>query len=71
LRERGYHQYTQNVSAMDYTPITAAQIVQNVMAGAGDGAIVSFHTQEMQTAIALRTLIPLLLAQGYQFGLVC
>ena len=71
LRERGYHQYTQNVSAMDYTPIPASQITQNVMADAGDGALVSLHTQEMQTAIALRTLIPLLLAQGYQFGLVC
>lgn len=71
VRERGYNQYTQNVSAMDFTPISAAQIIQNVMAGAGDGATVSFHTQEAQTAIALRTLVPLLLAQGYQFGLIC
>jgi peptidoglycan/xylan/chitin deacetylase (PgdA/CDA1 family) len=71
LNGRGYRQYTQTVSSMDYTGISAGKIIQNTLAGARDGAIVSFHTQEPQTAIALRTLVPLLLAQGYRFGLVC
>lgn len=71
VRGRGYRQITQTVSSMDYARASAAQIIDNVLAGERDGAIVSFHTQESQAAIALRTLVPLLLADGYQFGLVC
>ena len=71
LGQRGYRQYTQNVSSLDYLGISSARIVANVLGEARDGAVVSFHSQEPQTAIALRTLIPTLLAQGYQFVLAC
>jgi peptidoglycan/xylan/chitin deacetylase (PgdA/CDA1 family) len=68
---RGYRQVAQTVSSFDWMGIPAGQIVANVLVGVRDGALVSFHTQEPQTAIALRTLIPLLLAEGYRFGLAC
>jgi peptidoglycan/xylan/chitin deacetylase (PgdA/CDA1 family) len=71
VQGRGYRQYTQTVSSMDFAGASAGQIIQNTLAGAADGAIVSFHTQEPQTAIALRTLLPTLLAQGFRFGVVC
>lgn len=68
---RGYRQYAQTVSSNDWAGIAAEQIAQNVLAGARDGAVVSFHTQMPHTATALRRLVPSLLAQGYRFGLVC
>lgn len=68
---RGYRQVAQTVSSLDWMGIPAERIVGNVLAGVRDGALISFHTQEPQTAIALRTLIPLLLAEGYRFGLAC
>ncbi len=71
VRGRGFRQYTQSVSSVDYAGISANAIITNVVASARDGATVSFHTQMEQTATALRTLIPLFLAEGYQFTLVC
>ncbi len=68
---RGYREIAQTVNSFDWMGIPAARIVENVLAGVRDGALVSFHTQEPQTAIALRTLIPLLLAEGYRFALAC
>ena len=71
VQGRGLRQVTQTVSSLDYQGISAGRITQIVLAEARDGALVSFHTQEMQTAIALRTIVPALLAQGYQFGIPC
>lgn len=68
---RGYRQIAQTVNSFDWMGIPAQRIIENVLAGMRDGALVSFHTQEPQTAIALRTLLPLLLADGYRFGLAC
>lgn len=71
VQARGYQQYTQTVNSNDWTGAQPAQIVQNVLAGARDGASVSFHTQERHTVTALATLVPALLAQGYRFVHVC
>ncbi len=71
LHARGYQQYTQSISSEDYAGVPAARMIRTVLAEAKDGASISFHTQESQTATALRTIIPALLAQGYQFGIVC
>ena len=71
IERHGYRQYFQTVNSNDWQGISADQVTRNVLGGARDGAIVSFHTQMPQTAAALRRLIPLLQAQGYRFGVVC
>jgi peptidoglycan-N-acetylglucosamine deacetylase len=71
LSARGYRQITQTVSSLDYAGISAGQIIRNVLNDMHDGALISMHTQEQQTVIALRTLIPRLLAEGYRFGVPC
>jgi peptidoglycan/xylan/chitin deacetylase (PgdA/CDA1 family) len=71
VASHGYRQIYQNVDTNDWAGRPAADIIAHVLARARDGAAVSFHTQEPQTAIALRTLVPVLLAEGFQFVTAC
>jgi peptidoglycan/xylan/chitin deacetylase (PgdA/CDA1 family) len=68
---RGYRQVDWTVSSMDWSGASADRIVRNVLGGLHDGALISFHTQEPATIVALRTVLPLMLSWGYVFGHAC
>ena len=68
---RGYREIAQDVSSNDWAGVSAARMIDSVLREVRDGARVSFHSQEPQTLIALRTLVPTLLAEGYQFVTAC
>jgi len=68
---RGYHQIDWTVSSMDWTGISADRVTRNALDGLYDGALISFHTQEPSTIVALRTIVPTMLSWGYVFDLVC
>src|SRR5262249_48906484 len=71
VRSMGYRQVNWTASSEDWRGVAADTIVRNVLRDLRDGTLISFHTQEVQTTIALRTLIPLMQSWGYVFDIVC
>lgn len=68
---RGYRQVNWTVTSNDWTGIPAARVTRNVLDHLDDGAIIAFHTQEIATITALRTIIPTMQQWGYTFFLPC
>ena len=71
VEARGYRQIDWDVGSLDYSRISAEQIVRNVLRDLHDGALISFHTNQPATMTALSTLLPLMQSWGYVFDLVC
>jgi peptidoglycan/xylan/chitin deacetylase (PgdA/CDA1 family) len=71
VQARGYRQIDWTVGRQDWAKVSADAIVRNVLADLRDGALISFHTNEPATMVALRTLLPLMQSWGYVFDLVC
>jgi polysaccharide deacetylase family sporulation protein PdaB len=56
-----------SVDSLDWKDLSSTQIYQRVTSKVGDGAIVLFHNNGLNTAKALPKIIDKLLSDGYQF----
>ena len=69
-KENGYHIILWSVDTRDWAHTPASEIRKNVIKNTSDGAIILFHDYvagKSPTPEALRSVIPELLAKGYEF----